>query len=210
MRKILIANPKGGSGKSTLAAHLAAWFAWQEDQVLLGDTDRQQSLAHWLALRPPALPRIHGWEVHPGEPARPPRGTQVAILDTPAGLHGKKLKALLEMVDQVIVPLQTGAFDFWASGEFFEALAESRAVRREQIRVAAVGMRVNPRSSNGRELIPFLEAHDIPLLTQLRDATVYRDTVARGMTLFDLSPARTRLDREQWQPLLDWVTAPRR
>lgn len=209
MRRILVANPKGGSGKSTLAAHLASWFAWQEDQVLLGDTDRQQSLAHWLKTRPKALPQIRGWEVSPGEPARPPRGTQVAILDTPAGLHGKSLKALLGMVDQVIVPLQTGAFDFWASGEFFDILAESKVVRREQIRIAAVGMRVNPRTSNGRELIPFLARYDIPLVAQLRDAIVYRDTIARGMTLFDLSHGRTQLDREQWQPLLEWVTAAR-
>ncbi|MBE9607974.1 ParA family protein [Chitinilyticum piscinae] len=209
MRRILIANPKGGSGKSTLAAHLACWFAWQEDQVLLGDTDRQQSLAGWLQHRPPSLPRIHGWDVKPGEPARPPRGTQVAILDSPAGLHGKRLKALLGMVDQVIVPLQTGIFDFRATAGFLEELAETKALRRDEIRVAAVGMRVNTRTNNGRELIPFLNRFAVPLVTQLREATLYRDTIARGMTLFDLTEARTRQDRAQWQPLLDWVTAPR-
>ena len=43
MKSFLIANPKGGSGKSTLATNLAAAFARQGHQVMLGDIDRQQS-----------------------------------------------------------------------------------------------------------------------------------------------------------------------
>lgn len=39
MRRIMVANPNAGSGKSTLAAHLASWFARNDEIVYLGDLD---------------------------------------------------------------------------------------------------------------------------------------------------------------------------
>ena len=56
MKSILVANPKGGSGKSTLATNLAGYFARGGHQVMLGDTDRQQSTRDWLQIRPNVLP----------------------------------------------------------------------------------------------------------------------------------------------------------
>ncbi|WP_233702178.1 ParA family protein [Iodobacter ciconiae] len=73
MRSILIANPKGGSGKSTLSTHLAAWFAWQEEMVMLGDIDNQQSSRHWLSLRPIESPHILGWDLDEEKKASPPK-----------------------------------------------------------------------------------------------------------------------------------------
>src|SRR5512146_607231 len=101
MKSFLIANPKGGSGKSTLATNLAGWFAGRGHQVMLGDTDRQQSSREWLKLRPPQLPRIDSWDIPEDGLARPPKGTSHVVLDTPAGLHGKRLAHLLKLVDSV-------------------------------------------------------------------------------------------------------------
>lgn len=208
MHRILVANPKGGSGKSTLSTHIAAWFAWQEQSVMLGDIDRQQSSRHWLALRPAALPQIGSWEVGDDKIARPPKGTQAAVLDTPAGLHGKALKHALAAVDKVVVPLVPSAFDMWASGEFFEQLAEMKAVRREEVSICVVGMRVNARTQVAAQMETFLQPYDLPLLTQLRETQLYVQTIQRGMTIFDLPLSRTERDREQWQPLLDWLRSP--
>jgi chromosome partitioning protein len=205
MRSFLIANPKGGSGKSTLATNLAGWLAREGHSVMLGDVDRQQSSRAWLAVRPAALPRIDSWEIQDDKPARPPAGTTHAVLDTPAGLHGKKLAQVLKAVERVIVPLQPSLFDILATRDFLNTLAEEKEVRRQHAFVAIVGMRVDARTRAAGELDRFLADSGLPVLTCLRDTQNYVQAVAHGMTIFDLPPSKAAQDWEQWQPILDWI-----
>ncbi|MBL8490338.1 MAG: ParA family protein, partial [Rhodocyclaceae bacterium] len=133
MRSFLIANPKGGTGKSTLATNLAGWFARRGEVVMLGDLDRQQSSREWLRLRSPALPPIVSWQIDPQEPgkaARPPKETTRVVLDSPAGLHGRKLAQVLKRVNRVIVPLQPSIFDILATRHFLDVLLEEREIRK--------------------------------------------------------------------------------
>lgn len=205
MKSFLVANPKGGVGKSTLATNLAGYLAKAGHRVMLGDTDRQQSSREWLKIRPIAAPRIDTWDVHPERPARPPKGTTHVVLDTPAGLHGKKLDAMLGIVDRVVVPLQPSLFDILATRDFLAALRETKAARGHAIDIAIVGMRVDPRTRAAGELHRFLEAEKLPVIAYLRDTQLYVQAAAHGLTLFDLAPSRTEKDVEQWQPLLEWV-----
>ena len=207
MKSFLIANPKGGSGKSILATNLAGYFARCGHQVMLGDTDRQQSAREWLAIRPGILPTIRTWDLEQSLPARPPKGTTHVVLDTPAGLHGKALERVLKQVGRVIVPVQPSLFDILATRHFLETLLEEKAVRKERAFVAVVGMRVDARTRAAGELDRFLASYDLPVLTCLRDTQLYVQAAANGMTLFDLSAARAERDMEQWQPIIDWVDA---
>ena len=205
MKSILVANPKGGSGKSTLATNLAGYFARGGHQVMLGDTDRQQSTRDWLQIRPNVLPPIASWEVAKGLPARPPKGSTHVVLDSAAGLHGKTLERLLKQVDQVIVPVQPSLFDILATRHFLEALLEEKTVRKSRAFVAVVGMRVDARTRAAGELERFLNSYELPVLTCLRDTQLYVQLAAAGMTLFDLTAARAEKDRAQWQAIIDWV-----
>lgn len=204
-QSFLIANPKGGVGKSTVATNLAGWFARQGHQVMLGDIDRQQSSAAWLRLRSPSLPRIGTWVIAPEEQARPPKEASHIVLDTPAGLHGKKLANVLKVVQRVLVPLQPSIFDILATRHFLDALLEEREIRKHHAFVAVIGMRVDARTRAAAELDRFLEGTGLPVLTCLRDAQNYVQAAAHGMTIFDFPPSRTEKDREQWQPIFDWV-----
>jgi chromosome partitioning protein len=206
MKSFLIANPKGGSGKSTLATNLAGWFAREGHRVMLGDIDRQQSSRAWLAVRPPSLPRIDSWQIEEDKPARPPEGTTHAVLDTPAGLHGKKLAQVLRVVERVIVPLQPSLFDILATRQFLDALAEEKEIRKHHAFVAIVGMRVDPRTRAATELDRFLAGSGLPVLTCLRDTQNYVQAAAHGLTIFDLPSYRASQDWAQWQPILDWVS----
>lgn len=208
MKSILVANPKGGSGKSTLATNLAGYFARGGHQVMLGDTDRQQSTRDWLQIRPNVLPPIASWEVVKGLPARPPKGSTHVVLDSAAGVHGKTLERLLKQVDQVIVPVQPSLFDILATRHFLEALLEEKAVRKSRAFVAVVGMRVDARTRAAGELERFLNSYELPVLTCLRDTQLYVQLAAAGMTLFDLTAARAEKDRAQWQAIIDWVDGP--
>jgi len=211
MKAILVANPKGGAGKSTLATNLAGYFATAGRRVMLGDTDRQQSSRDWLGLRSRLLPPIVSWdmggEAGHARPARPPAGTTHAVLDTPAGLHGKQLERVLKAVHRVIVPVQPSLFDILATRSFLEALLEEKAVRKQHTFVAVVGMRVDARTRAAAELERFLAQYDLPVLAYLRDTQRYVQVAAHGMTLFDLTPSRVAQDLEQWRPIVDWADA---
>lgn len=205
MLRVLVANPKGGVGKSTLATNLAGWLAKSGRRVMLGDIDRQQSSRAWLRLRSPLLPFIATWEIEPGAPARPPSGMSHVVLDTPAGLHGKKLAQVLKQVDRVLVPLQPSMFDILATRQFLDELLEAKQVRKHAVDIAVVGMRVDPRTHAASELERFMENTQLPVIAHLRNTQNYVQAVAHGLTIFDLPAARAAADWEQWGPLLRWL-----
>ncbi len=202
MMSILVANPKGGSGKTTLATQLAGYLASLGRQVVLADLDRQQSAASWLKRRPAQLPTIHSHEARK-QTIKP----DWMVIDSPAGLHGDKLSAAVKLAERVIVPVQPSAFDMLATGDFLRVLREEKAVRKEKSQVAMVGMRVDPRTKSAAELAEFLLAVEFPVLTFLRDTQLYVQCANEGVSLFDLPPSRAARDVEQWQPLLEWISA---
>ena len=204
MPVVLVANPKGGVGKSTIATNVAGYFASRGHAVMLGDVDRQQSSRLWLGLRPPLARPIATWEAT-GESTvvRPPRGTTHAVIDTPAGLHGSRLKEALALAAKVLVPLQPSIFDIYATRDFLDKLLASRHAGKTQI--ALVGMRVDARTLAADRLREFVSGLDVPVLGELRDTQVYVQLAARGLTLFDIAPGRVQRDLDQWQPIIHWL-----
>ncbi len=203
MPVIVVANPKGGVGKSTLATQVAGYFASRGHAVMLGDVDRQQSSRLWLGLRPPAARPIQPWDIGSDDVFRPPPGTTHVVLDTPAGLHGKRLREVLRRADQVIVPLQPSVFDIFATRAFADELRQSRHAGR--LRVGVVGMRVDERTLAADQLHRFVDSLDLPVLGFLRDTQNYVHLAAHGLTLFDIAPSRVEKDLAQWQPLCRWL-----
>jgi chromosome partitioning protein len=203
MPTIVVANPKGGVGKSTIATNLAGLLARQGHAVMLGDVDRQQSSRQWLALRPPKLPVIRGWDVDPGNIVRPPKGTTHVVLDTPAGLHGKRLDAVLRIADKVIVPLQPSLFDIQATHTFLNLLREHK--RADELSIGVVGMRVREHTISNERLHEYLGTLPVPVVAWLRDTQNYVQLAAHGLTLWDVAPSRAERDLQQWRPLVEWI-----
>ena len=201
----VVMNPKGGVGKSTIATNLAGYFANQGKSVMLGDVDKQQSAREWLKLRPAQVAPIKSWDIEAGKPAKLPKGTSHAVIDTPAGLSNKLLDTVIKSADRVIVPLQASMLDILATRSFLEALADDKAVRQSDALVGVVGMRVDTRTRSFDELQRFLEGLGLPVLGNLRNTQNYVQLAARGLTLFDLNPNRVAQDLEQWQPILKWL-----
>ena len=203
MPVIVVANPKGGVGKSTLATNVAGALARAGHAVMLGDVDRQQSSRQWLAMRPPHLPPIQGWEISHHEIVRPPKGTSHVVLDTPAGLHGKRLEAVLRIAHKMLIPLQPSLFDIQATHAFLGALrAHPRA---GEIELGLVGMRVREHTIANDQLHQYLATLNVPVVAWLRDTQNYVQLAARGLTLWDVAPSRVERDLEQWVPLKEWI-----
>ncbi|MBX3637955.1 MAG: ParA family protein [Rubrivivax sp.] len=203
MPVIVVANPKGGVGKSTLATNVAGCLAAAGHAVMLGDVDRQQSARQWLALRPPQLPAISGWDVAGDDIVRPPRGTTHVVLDTPAGLHGKRLDAVMRIADRVLIPLQPSLFDIQATHAFVGTLREHR--RAGDVELALVGMRIREHTRANEHLHEYLATLPVPVVAWLRETQNYVQLAAHGLTLWDVAPSRVERDLEQWAPLREWI-----
>ena len=203
MPVIVVANPKGGVGKTTLSTNLAGYLASRGRAVMLGDVDRQQSSRTWLGLRAHGLPRIAAWEVTQGDVVRPPKGTTHIVLDTPAGLHGKRLDEVMKLADKVLIPLQPSIFDIHATHQFIDDLLAHR--RSSKVQMAVVGMRTREGTISTDQLRTFLKGVGVPLLAFLRDTQNYIHLAAHGLTLWDVASTRFQGDREQWEPIITWV-----
>jgi chromosome partitioning protein len=201
MPVIVVANPKGGVGKSTVATNLAGALARAGRPVMLGDVDRQQSARQWLGLRPAMLPIIQSWDIAREGVVRPPKGVTHVVLDTPAGLHDKKLHSVLAIADRVLVPLQPSLFDIQATHAFVQALREHKP----KMKIAVVGNRVKETTVSADHLRQFLDTLGVPVLAMLRDTQLYVQLAARGATLWDVAPSRAERDLAQWQPIVDWA-----
>lgn len=203
MALIAVANPKGGVGKSTLATNMAGYYASRGHTVALGDIDGQQSARWWLSQRPEAARPIELWETSPDWLGRPPREVHSAVLDTPAGLQGWRLKDVLRKADRIVVPLQASVFDIFATRQFLDELQELHAGNPQ--RIGIVGMRVDERTLAADQLREFVATLGLPVLGFLRDTQNYVHLAAHGLTLFDVAPARVARDLQQWQPLCKWL-----
>ncbi|MBE2263950.1 MAG: ParA family protein [Burkholderiaceae bacterium] len=206
MPVIVVVNPKGGVGKTTIATNVAGYLASRGHAVMLGDADRQQSSRLWLSLRPESVAPITSWDLSADQIARPPKGTTHVVLDTPGGLRGGRFKDILKLADKVIVPLQPSVFDIFATRAFLDDLAATRHASR--LHVALVGMRVDARALSADKLREFTDALGVPVLGMLRNTQNYVHLAARGLTLFDVAPARVEKDLAQWQELCRWLDTP--
>ncbi|MEY2842772.1 MAG: hypothetical protein RI920_809 [Pseudomonadota bacterium] len=204
MPVIVVANPKGGVGKSTLSSNIAGYFARQGHTVMLGDVDRQQSSRLWLQWRAATLPTILSWDITEDHIARPPKGTTHIVLDTPAGLHGKGLDAVMKLADKVVVPLQASVFDIHATQGFLAELAQHKQAGKAQLGVVA--NRVKDHTKATEHLIGFLQTLEIPLLGQLRDTQNYAHLAAHGLSLWDVPATKVEKDLGQWAPILNWLS----
>ncbi|MDR2173704.1 MAG: ParA family protein [Burkholderiales bacterium] len=205
MRTLLVANAKGGSGKTTLATHAAGWFASRRQRVALQDEDTQRSGSSWLARRPILFPKIEA--LKPGTSRKEAREQGIAwrIIDSPAGLHGERLRDLVKQADHLLVPLSPSAFDMEATQAFLDAVTEYKAVREQKLAVALVAMRFDARTRSAQELDEFLYGFEFPLIAHLRETQVYIRCARDGLTLFDLPPSRGKQDWEQWLPITAWL-----
>jgi chromosome partitioning protein len=203
MSVTVVANPKGGVGKSTIATNLAGYLAHRGHTVALGDIDKQESARLWLSLRPPELATIRLWEVSHDDIAKLPKGITRGVLDTPAGLAGKRLEAVMKVADRVLVPLQPSLFDIYATRDFVADLLARR--RHDQVPVAVVANRVRENTLAAEHLQQFLDTLAVPVLGNLRDTQNYVHLAAHGLSLWDVAPGRVTRDLAQWLPVLQWL-----
>jgi chromosome partitioning protein len=214
MRTILILNPKGGCGKSTLATNIAGYFALQGKRVALADCDKQGSSRDWLSVRPDNLPKIELAKIKNGN-LQVGRSTEILVMDSPANLHDKKLVRITRAAQTAVIPVLPSPMDMRAAEHFLAELISLRNSIKRRIKIATVANRVREDTIVAAKLEYYLEklklpnGSRIPFMTVLRASQNYIQAAETGMTIFEFAPSKTYYDREQWGPLLRWLTSNR-
>ena len=107
------------------------------------------------------------------------------------------------IADRLLIPMQASLFDIQATHAFVQALlGHKRAV---EVKIGLVGMRLREHTLAHEQLQHYLQSLPLPLVAGLRDTQNYVQLAARGLTLWDVSPARVERDLAQWEPLVAWI-----
>ena len=207
MHVISVLNHKGGVGKSTIATNIAGYFANEGHNVLIGDFDTQQSSRNWLEMRPENTAPILTWEIKEGQLLSPPEGTSHIIIDSPAGLRASSLKKLVSLSDKIIVPLKPSIFDMMSAKSFLEEIIEMINEQEKPIDLCVIGNMIDARTKSSEQLAKFVAELELDSPTSIRQAQIYVNLAANGLTLFDAKNNVLDKEKEQWYPLLDWIKA---
>jgi len=116
---LTVASPKGGSGKTTTVVNLAVFAAHAGMNVVILDTDMQESAKDWWDLRPSDAPRIQFVGKHLEKIADAIREVDaipdldIVLVDTPTAVEylPTPTSTLLAKSDLVLVPSTTGRPD---------------------------------------------------------------------------------------------------
>jgi len=209
MRYIMVLNAKGGCGKSTISTNLASYFVTEMGKkVVLADYDPQGSSMAWLAARDENQPEITGiaaWE----EPLRPPKDTDIVIMDAPARVHGKELTQMIKKVETVLFPLLPSPIDIRAATTYMQELQANARVKRKQVKIGIIANRVRENTIIFTELYDFIKGLKLPYIATLRDTQNYIKAEERGIGIFEMAPSQVYLDLEDWAPLTRWLRSKR-
>lgn len=209
MSVIAVVNRKGGSGKSTLATHIAAYCALRGAAVAIADIDRQQSTKTWLRQRRARqgsdAMRITAWHVDPRSFVRPPAGIDHVVVDTPGGLTGLDLARVVMYADAIVVPVGPSIFDRESAASCVAELRTLPRVTSGKCRIAAIGMRLDPRTDAAQALMAWSDEQKVQIVAVLPQSHIYVRCIDKGLTLFDLPLDEMEADLAHWKPLMQWL-----
>lgn len=196
-----VCNVKGGVGKTTLAASLAAMFALAGREVLLVDTDVQQSATAWSLAR--SIYRSEsqaeqdivcvsktgkiGYDI-----ARLSEKYDVTIIDA-GGRDSVEMRQAMVISDIIVVPVQPGQFDNWAMSEMVNMLQSVRKQTGEDKVALAVINRAPTNASlrveteQARELLQEYADHLTIAGFEIHDRVAFRKGVPNGQVAVELT-----------------------
>ncbi len=207
MRTIAVINAKGGCGKTTVATGLASALAWEGYNVALADLDPQCSATDWLAERGEDYPEIHA--VSKASGLKAPAGTDILVVDTPAGVYGAELSKLLNKAQTALMPLLPSPIDMAAAWRFLEKTLTLKPIASKKTKLGLVANRVKPNTIVYRELTGFMDDYRVPVVGQLRDSMNYVRAFERGLGVSDLPEYLAGEDWGQWDDIVRWVKSKR-
>jgi len=193
---ILIGGEKGGPGKTTIATNLAAMRTLKSQDLLLIDTDRQQTASYWCSLREdrqvePRVASIQKFDKAVRTETLELKTRYKDIVIDAGGRDSSELRSALLVADKAIFPLRPSQFDLWTLGRM-NTLVETAQEFNEKLKAFIVINQASPNPAvkeveEARELIQ--EFANLKLLkTYLCERISYRRAAIQGMAVTEYKP----------------------
>ncbi len=159
---IVVGGIKGGSGKSTVATNLAVLCATEGQDVLLIDSDDQETAADFTILRnetqqdKPAYTciKLTGAAVRT-ETLRLATKYETIIMDT-GGRDTTSQRAALSVADILLVPFVPRSFDVWTLEKVGELVTEIQTINPELIAYTFIN-RADPKGQDNHDAAEVLK-----------------------------------------------------
>lgn len=201
---ILIGGEKGGPGKTTIATNLAAVRTKKFNDLLLIDTDKQQTASFWCSLREqnqvkPRVASIQKFDQSVRSETLQLQKKYKDIIIDAGGRDSTELRSSLLVAQKAIFPLRPSQFDLWTL-KSMDNLVQTAQEFNQDLKAFVV---INQAMSNpavkeieeARELIGEFE-HLTLLQTHVCERIVFRRSAIKGMSVIEYKPEDHKATRE--------------
>lgn len=199
---VTVGGIKGGGGKTTVATNLAVWLSNQNTEVLLVDSDHQESATDITTSREQTLGatgytaiRLSGENVRRQLLNLKPKYDHI-VIDT-GGQDTTSQRAALTVSDIYLVPFVPRSIDLWTITKVEGLLEEIRTVN-EDLRAYAFLNRADGRGSDNQEAAEVLKgANGIQFLEPyLGNRKAFPNASGKGLSVLELAPLDLKAARE--------------
>ncbi|WP_019218353.1 AAA family ATPase [Legionella tunisiensis] len=193
---IVFGGEKGGTGKTTLATNIAAELALRGKEVLLIDTDRQESSSSWCFVREeeeirPRIPCILKFGETVRQEINELKNKFNNIIVDCGGRDSIEFRAALLAADKAIIPMRSTQFDLWTLSRFSKILAEVRIINEFlQVGLLLNAANTNPAVKEHEEAKEYIkEFGNMDLYsTIVRDRIAFHKAAAEGRSVSEITP----------------------
>jgi chromosome partitioning protein len=196
---IVVGGIKGGSGKSTVATNLAVLCATEGQDVLLIDSDDQETASDFTILRNESQPdkpsytciKLTGAAVRT-ETLRLSTKYETIIIDT-GGRDTTSQRAALSVANVLLVPFVPRSFDVWTLEKVGALVAEIRTINPDLLAYTFIN-RADPKGQDNDDAADVLK--ETTALTfidaKLGMRKAFSNAAATGQGVTELKPADTK------------------
>jgi len=198
---VTLGTEKGGSGKSTNAINLAVYLAHEGVDVTLLDADPQATSAQFIERRNELkiLPKVHCSQRH-GDVSATARDLaqryQVVIIDA-GGRDSRELRTAIAVSNLLLTPIRASQADLETLPHVNNMILAARDLNKGLAAFALLSMAPsNPvikEVSLAKELIAQFDQLQLAG-TIIRDRKVYRDALAAGKGVVEMSNTQARAE----------------
>lgn len=202
---IILGGEKGGTGKTTLATNLAAMRVVKGHDVLLVDTDKQESANYWAYTRGETQSNknnINCSTQFGGSVLRVAQDHNKIyedIIVDAGGRNSSELRATMTIADALFIPIQPSQFDIWTLARMDELVRLARNVN-PNLRAEIIINRAstNPSVSEVFETIQLFDDYEQLQFSGIviRDRISYRKAASLGLSITELSPSDPKAKEE--------------
>lgn len=200
---LLIANEKGGCGKSSIAVNLAVMRSSKGKDVLLVDSDKQQTASFWSAVRDEneTKPRISCMQktgkIHKDLKHLAGKFDDI-IIDT-GGRDSAEVRSGMIIADVLLCPFRASQFDIWTLDKLQEIVTAAKDLNEKLKVIGLLNLTsTNPSVNETAEAQDFIREYDFLKLakTDLKDRIVWRKSVRDGLAVTEYKPQDKKANQE--------------